>query len=75
MKRIALLVMVLLGVFVCIGYSQEADWQEISRGILGVNTVVFSADKREVIYLGADKGIFKSEDVGSTWANIFKVRG
>ncbi|MCX5695268.1 MAG: hypothetical protein NTW18_01180 [Candidatus Omnitrophica bacterium] len=56
-------------------WSSEPEWQEVSRGIVNVRSVLVSPDNPKVIYAGADKGVFRTEDAGNTWRNILSVRG
>ncbi|MDO8662454.1 MAG: hypothetical protein Q7K98_04445 [Candidatus Omnitrophota bacterium] len=56
-------------------WALEPQWQEISRGAVNVKAVLMKRGNSEVIYMGTDRGIFKSEDGGSVWRSIFSLRG
>jgi len=71
-------VIIVLAVLVLLSgraWSSEPEWQEVSRGIVNVRSVLVSPDNPKVIYAGADKGVFKTEDAGNTWRNILSIRG
>jgi len=53
----------------------EISWQEVSKGISNVKTVLINKANPKVIYIGTDKGVFVSQDNGNTWRNILSVRG
>jgi len=75
MKKVILLLICLFFLWVLPSESGEPEWQEISRGIIGIKTVLFSSAKPGLIYVGGDKGVFKSEDFGQSWRNILKIKG
>ncbi len=50
-------------------------WQDIGKEMLNVKVVLIDPVNSKVIYAGTDKGIFKSEDAGSSWRNIFLTKG
>jgi hypothetical protein len=56
-------------------WAEEPKWQEISRGEVNVKSAVVDPDDPKVIYMGTDKGIFKTIDAGGTWRNILLLRG
>lgn len=56
-------------------WCAEVSWQEVSRGIVNVKFVVVDPGNQKVVYLGSDKGLFKSADGGETWNNLLQVRG
>ncbi|MCX5706389.1 MAG: hypothetical protein NTW13_01770 [Candidatus Omnitrophica bacterium] len=55
--------------------SAEVTWEGVSREITNVKTLLIHPDNPKVIYIGTDKGVFKSEDEGKSWRNILSVRG
>lgn len=62
-----------LGFLVAI-FALEGVWEDIGRPNRDVNTVLVGPDSR-LIYIGSEKGIFKSEDAGQSWRNILSIRG
>jgi len=50
-------------------------WQDIGREILNARTLLVDQVNPKVIYAGTEKGIFKSEDKGLGWRNIFITQG
>jgi len=74
MKRI---IMILAGAGFLFGecLALEPAWQEVSRGIVNVKTVLIESGNSKVIYIGTDRGIYKTEDGGNAWRNIFSIRG
>ncbi|MDD3987888.1 MAG: hypothetical protein PHS12_05000 [Candidatus Omnitrophica bacterium] len=46
-------------------------WEGISRELLNAKSVALDPDEAEVIYLGTDKGLFRSQDSGKSWRNLF----
>ncbi len=53
----------------------EDNWRNIGRELLNVKTLLISPLDSKVIYAGTDKGIFRSEDGGESWRNIFLTKG
>ena len=51
------------------------NWRNIGRELLNVKTLLISPLDSKVIYAGTDKGIFRSEDGGESWRNIFLTKG
>jgi hypothetical protein len=56
-------------------YAQDLVWEEISRGEVGVSAVVADPDQPNIIYMGSDKGVFKTEDSGLTWHKVLSLAG
>jgi len=73
MKRV---IMILAGLGFLCGrcWALEPEWQEISRGEVNVKAVLVGRDNPKIIYIGTDRGIFKTEG-DNTWRNIFSLRG
>ena len=74
MKRI-IVMLVGLGFLAGKGWASEPKWQEISRGEVNVKAVLVNQDNPKVIYIGTDRGIFKTEDGGAAWRSVFSLRG
>ncbi|MDD4979643.1 MAG: hypothetical protein PHC54_00025 [Candidatus Omnitrophica bacterium] len=55
--------------------ADEFIWQNISREILDLRCVLIDSKNPRIIYIGSDKGIFKTEDAGESWRNIFLAKG
>ncbi len=70
-------IMILSGISLLFGklWALEPQWQEISRGEVKVKAVLVGYDNSRVIYMGTDRGIFKTEDGGAAWRSIFSLRG
>jgi len=68
---------ILAGLVILTGESWAAEprWEEVSRGTLNASAVLINQDTPGVIYLGTDKGVFKTQDGGKNWRNIFTLRG
>lgn len=47
------------------------DWDNISREMRNARSVLIDPDDTKVIYLGTDKGLFKTQDAGESWRNLF----
>ena len=75
MKRV---LVILIAAAVLISWSKvvsaEVSWQEVSRGVVNVNTVLTTKEER-VIFIGTDKGVYKSEDAGGDWRSVLSIRG
>lgn len=56
-------------------FAQDIVWQEISRGNTNLKTVLVDSQNPHIIYIGSNKGIFKTEDSGLNWRNILSIRG
>ena len=63
-----------------------ATWKKINNGLipaeildaalaLGVNTLVVDPQNSHVVYAGTTKGLFKTTDMGETWARIGQSLG
>jgi len=74
MKKI-LVVLVGFGFLAGKGWALEPKWQEISRGEVNARVVLTHPVNPKVIYMGTDKGIFKTEDGGMVWRSVFSLRG
>lgn len=67
------LLIFLLGGYVC--FAGEVEWQDIGRGNINLRTVLADSDNSNIIYIGSEQGIFKSEDGGGSWRSILSARG
>ena len=69
-------IVILAGISCLFGkcWALEPQWQEVTRGIVNVKTVLVR-DNPKVILIGTDRGIFKTEDGGGAWRNVFSIRG
>ena len=56
-------------------WAEEPKWQEITRGIVNVRSVLVDQEDPRVLYAGTARGIFKTEDGASSWRNILTLRG
>jgi len=77
-KKIVSVVVLSLLIFLLSGYicfAGEVEWQNISRENLDLRTVLVNPDNPSIIYVGANNGIFKTEDSGANWRNILSVKG
>ncbi len=55
--------------------AKDNVWEEMGRGHLNLNAVLVDGDNPDIIYIGSDSGIFKSEDNAQAWRMILSVRG
>jgi len=76
-KSIAILVITGFSILFCLikSLSAEPAWQNISRENLDLTAVLVNPDNPNIIYAGANNGIFKTEDGGANWRNILSVKG
>ncbi|MFA5346349.1 MAG: hypothetical protein WC315_08780 [Candidatus Omnitrophota bacterium] len=74
MKRV---VMIVAGIVFLSGECRalEPVWKEVSRGIVNVRTVLVKSENPKVIYIGTDRGVYKTQDGGNSWRNVFSIRG
>jgi len=56
-------------------FASDLAWEDIGRGNLNLKTVLVETDNPQIIYIGSEQGIFKSEDGGGSWRSIFSARG
>jgi photosystem II stability/assembly factor-like uncharacterized protein len=56
-------------------FALDLTWEDIGRGNLSLKTVLVETDNSQIIYIGSEQGIFKSEDEGESWRSIFSARG
>ena len=50
------------------------DWDNISKEMRNARVVLIDPDDTNLIYLGTDKGLFKSYDAGESWKNLFLTK-
>ncbi|MFA5176800.1 MAG: hypothetical protein WC440_01460 [Candidatus Omnitrophota bacterium] len=74
MKR-AIAVLVGIGFVFGRCWAFEPDWQEISRGAVNVRAVLIGEKDKRVVYIGTDRGVFKTNDGGNTWRSILSLGG
>ncbi|MCX5701598.1 MAG: hypothetical protein NTW64_01275 [Candidatus Omnitrophica bacterium] len=55
--------------------ASDLVWEDIARGNMNVRTVLVGSDNSNIIYIGSEQGIFKSEDGGESWRNILSIKG
>lgn len=55
--------------------AQDLSWECISKEMVNVNSVLVSYNNPRVIYLGTEKGIFKTTDAGDSWQLSLLVKG
>jgi photosystem II stability/assembly factor-like uncharacterized protein len=55
--------------------ADGSAWEEIGRGCLNLNTVLVDKDNPDIIYIGSNNTVFKSQDCGQTWKSVLSVRG
>jgi photosystem II stability/assembly factor-like uncharacterized protein len=53
--------------------AQEGVWENISDGIIQARAIIIH--KQGVIYLGTEKGLYKTEDGGGRWRLVFSGKG
>jgi photosystem II stability/assembly factor-like uncharacterized protein len=51
------------------------SWQDIGKELLNAKALLINPINPKIIYVGTDRGIFKSEDAGNNWRNIFLTKG
>lgn len=74
MLRCALLIITVLLLPSAVG-AQELSWENISREVLGVRVALVEPEQGRVIYLGAEKGVYKSSDAGGEYRSVLIPRG
>jgi ligand-binding sensor domain-containing protein len=52
----------------------DDGWQNIGRELSNVKTLVINPINPKIIFAGTEKGIFKSEDGGNNWRNVFLTK-
>lgn len=50
-------------------------WEEISRGYFDINAVLIDADNPDVIYIGSNNAVIKSEDGAQIWRDVLSIKG
>jgi len=68
----AAIVVSVLGFTVCV-FASDFDWQDVSRGISDVKTVLVNPDDPRILYVGSSDGVFKSEDAGTSWRRVLSL--
>ncbi|MFH1641108.1 MAG: hypothetical protein ABIA66_03990, partial [Candidatus Omnitrophota bacterium] len=75
-KRIVVLV---LGfVFLCLvvnGFAKESVWDDIGRGNSNLRACFIDPQDSDIIYIGTNNAILKTEDGGVVWKNLLLVSG
>jgi len=77
MKKYAVVLAAVLFIFASLVsvFSNDITWDDIGRGNLDLRTVVVNPDNAQIIYIGSKSGVFKTEDGGMNWRNIFSIKG
>lgn len=78
MKKIIVILLTLSALLLCfrmMGFGQEIIWENISREILDLKTVLVSMDNPHIIYVGSRSAVLKTEDAGESWRSILSIRG
>ncbi len=59
-------------------WTPDEPWQQVTIGSMvqsGIHTIIFSpsySSTNDVIYVGTDGGVFRSETAGMTWSHVYK---
>ena len=56
-------------------FGQDIAWQDLSGGRVKVKAFLIIPQHPEVIYFASGNSIFKSDDAGLNWKNVFTVKG
>lgn len=56
-------------------FAARAAWEDVSRGIINLNAVLVDADNPQIIYIGSNDSVFKTEDDGKKWQNVLSLKG
>lgn len=65
-KYIVFIGLLVLGLGICV-FAEDLVWENIGRQILDVNVILVDRLNPKYIYVGTKRGIFKSEDGGSSF--------
>lgn len=56
------------------GWAEEASWKELSKGVTEAQAVLLHPDNPQVIYLGSQKGLWRTEDGGNNWRQLVSLK-
>jgi photosystem II stability/assembly factor-like uncharacterized protein len=80
--RVLLAVAVSLSFYLAVALSAYAgihagQWQDVSNGIRdrNLNRVSASASSPDIVFLSAEKAVYKTTNGGSSWEEVFSFRG
>jgi len=59
----------------CSGFSDEINWENISRENMNIRTAAFDAADPQAIYIGTDKGVLMTQDAGHAWRRVLSIAG
>jgi photosystem II stability/assembly factor-like uncharacterized protein len=62
-------------IFSGVGFSQAAEWQEISRGNRDVSAILIDPQDPRRICMGAGNTLWESKDAGDNWRSILLIKG
>lgn len=62
-------------IWIEISHAGELQWDNISREISSATSVSVSGNDSQIIYLGTEKGVFRTEDKGLSWRLVLRVKG
>lgn len=57
------------------GSADEIIWENIAKENLNLKAVLVHPQDSSIIYMGSERGVFKTEDTGETWKNILSIKG
>ncbi len=78
MKKTTLILNIVLqlsSVLAACSFADSLSWQNISRQENRIKTALVDPKDNLLVYFGSDSGVFKSEDGGESWRNIFPLNG
>jgi len=56
-------------------FGSDIAWQEIGRENRNLATVLIDPDNPNIIYIGANNSVLKTEDGGKSWKNTLTIKG
>lgn len=63
----------------CCGFcdlnAEDLNWECISKEIMEIYAVLVSRDNPKIIYIGNNRGVFKTIDAGDSWQLSLSLRG
>lgn len=74
-KNISIIFLIILLLIFKTSFADDYNWQPAGAVDLNIKYVLLDDNQANIIYIASDKGVFKTEDSGSSWRNILSVRG
>lgn len=56
-------------------FAQDLQWENISREISNIQSILIHPDNAEIIFIGTSTGVFRTQNHGGDWQRALAVKG